>query len=180
MRTQPNRGTIVTIATAFLSSLSLLFGNGGAFYLVVRQPFDAGTNTYPLLYIAFLFCRIDTREDANTHKAISCKYLTNSICTVVEELYQDYFCPWILLFFDTLRPRVIDVSGGVAAWWSGFWARSLLSCWKLHWFPFEHWTFPLPLLTNTFSSFNSTQSLSILDHCSCFNSSVPAVKVSLS
>ena len=34
------------------------FGNGrsfSAFCLVVRQPYDAGTNTYPLLYIPFLF-----------------------------------------------------------------------------------------------------------------------------
>ena len=31
----------------------------------------------------FMFCGIDIREDANIHKAISCKYLSKSICTVV-------------------------------------------------------------------------------------------------
>ena len=42
--------------------------------------------------IPFLFCRIDIREDAHIHKAISCKYLSNNICTVVEELHHGYFC----------------------------------------------------------------------------------------
>ena len=46
--------------------------------------------------------------------------------------------PWLLLhriflFFDTLRPRVIDGSEGVASFGVGFCARSLLSCRKLHW-----------------------------------------------
>ena len=62
--TQPNCGTIFTIATAFLSSLSLRCGNSShslAFYLVVRQPYDAGTNTYPQHCIPFLFCKIDIR-----------------------------------------------------------------------------------------------------------------------
>ena len=46
-----------------------------------------------------------------------------------------------------------------------FWARSLLSCRKLHRSPFEHWlAFFDPLVTSTFSSF--------------FNSPVPGVKVS--
>ena len=40
--------------------------------------------------------------------------------------------------------------------------------------------FFFPLVTSTFSSFNATHSLSILDHCSCFSSSVPGVKVSQS
>ena len=61
------------------------FGNDrsfSAFCLVVRQPYDAGTNTYPLLYIPFLFCKIDIPEDDHIHKAISCKYHSNSIGTV--------------------------------------------------------------------------------------------------
>ena len=33
----------------------------------------------------FIFIEIDTREDANTHKPIACKYLSINICTVVEE-----------------------------------------------------------------------------------------------
>ena len=62
-----------------------------AFCLVVLQPFDAGTNTYPGLYSPFLFCGVDTREDANIHKAIACKYLSNNICTVVGEWHHGYF-----------------------------------------------------------------------------------------
>ena len=62
------------------------------------------------------FCKIDTREDANIHKAISCKYPSNNICTVVGEWHHGY----LLLFFDTLRPRVIDDSEGVAAFGVGF------------------------------------------------------------
>ena len=57
--TQPNCGTVFTIATALLSSLSLLFVGMvalfGPFYVVARQPCGAGTNTYPLLYSLFCF-----------------------------------------------------------------------------------------------------------------------------
>ena len=49
--------------------------------------------------------------------------------------------PRILLFLDTLRPRVIDGSEGVAAFGVGFRARSLLSCGKLHVSPFDNWPF---------------------------------------
>ena len=38
--------------------------------------------------------------------------------------------------------------------------------------------FFFPLVTGTFSSFNATQSLTILHHCCCFNSPVSGVKVS--
>ena len=68
---------------------------------------------------------------------------------------------------------------GVAALCSGFCARSLLSCRKLHWSRFEHWPF-FPLVTGTLSSFNATQALSPLDHCSCFDFPVSGVKVSKS
>ena len=40
--------------------------------------------------------------------------------------------------------------------------------------------FFFPLVENTFSSFNATYSLSILDYCSCFNFPVPGVKISQS
>ena len=103
-------------------------------------------------------------------------YLSNFICTFVEEWIHGYLWSWMLLFFDTLRPRDIEGSEGVAALGSGCCARSLLSCQKLHWSPFEAFFFPL--VTDTFSSFNADQSLSILDHCSCFNSLAPGVKVS--
>ena len=45
---------------------------------------------------------------------------------------------------------------------------------------FRTLAFFFPLVPDTFSSFNATHSLSISDHCSCFNSPVPGVKVSQS
>ena len=53
------------------------------------------------------------------------------ICTIPEEWTHGYSCPRYF-FLDTLRPRVIDVSVGGAAFGVGFGARSLLSCRKLH------------------------------------------------
>ena len=62
-----------------------------AFILAVRQSSDAGIDTYPLLCTRFHLHRIGTRADANTHKAISCKYPSN-ICTVVGEWHHGYLC----------------------------------------------------------------------------------------
>ena len=45
----------------------------------------------PKVHNPFLFYRIDT-VDANVHKAIACKYPSNSICTVVEEWHHGSFC----------------------------------------------------------------------------------------
>ena len=55
--------------------------------------------------------------------------------------------PWLLLprihlLLDRLLRRERAGSEGVAALGFGFCcARSLLSCLKLHWCPFEHWPF---------------------------------------
>ena len=46
------------------SSLSL------ASCLVVRQPYDAGTNTYHLLSNPFHFYRVGTQAGANIHKGV--------------------------------------------------------------------------------------------------------------
>ena len=54
--------------------------------------FLLGTDTCPLLCIPIHFKRTDIREDANTQKVISYKYLSKSICTVVEEFCQSDFC----------------------------------------------------------------------------------------
>ena len=45
-----------------------------------------------LLCIPNQFCKIDIREDANSYNVISYKYLSNYICTVVEEFCQSDFC----------------------------------------------------------------------------------------
>ena len=63
-----------------------------AFCLAVHQPCIAETDTCLQPYIPFLLCKIDTREGANIHKAIACKYLSNNIYTVVEEWIHGYFC----------------------------------------------------------------------------------------
>ena len=46
----------------------------------------------PCFAARFCFETMDTRKDANIHKAIACKYLSNDICTVVEEWHHGYFC----------------------------------------------------------------------------------------
>ena len=51
--------------------------------------------------------------------------------------FSDWLLPLMFVFLDTLLPRFFDGSEGVAAFGVGF-ARSLLSCRKLHWSPFEH------------------------------------------
>ena len=78
---------IVFAFSSFVGIVAFLW----LFCFVVRQH-DAETSTYPRLCSPFLLCKIDTREGANIHKAIACKYLSNNICTVVGERYQDYFC----------------------------------------------------------------------------------------
>ena len=117
----------VSLADHMHSGLSL------ALCLVVHQPHETGTNTYPGLHTPFcFFVKIDTREDADIHRAITCKYPSHNICTVVGEWHHVYFCLG-LLFFDTLLPR----EGAARKVWrrcvsAGFCARLLLSCKKLH------------------------------------------------
>ena len=70
-------------------------GNGGpssAFCLVVPQPCNAETDSCLQPHKSFHFYRIGTRADANIHKAIACNYLSNNICTVIEEWHHGYFC----------------------------------------------------------------------------------------
>ena len=60
-------------------------------YLVVHQPCNE-TDTGLQPYNPFHFYRIGTRADAKIHKAIACRYLSNNICTVVEEWTHGFFC----------------------------------------------------------------------------------------
>ena len=48
---------------------------------------------FPWLFV-WLFINLMMREqvDANVHRAIACKYLSNNICTVVGEWHHGYFC----------------------------------------------------------------------------------------
>ena len=79
---------------------------------------------------------------------------------------------------DTSFPRHTSTSCHWPRRCGGIWARSLLSCQKLHWSPFEHWPFFFPLVTSIFPFFNATHSLTIFVHCSCFNFPVSGVKIS--
>ena len=142
--TQPNCDTLLPIATAFLSSHSLLFGMllfFGFFYLVVHQPCNAETDTCLQPYKPFHFEIIGTRADAKIHKTFACRHLSNNICTVVEEWTQGYFC---LGYFSSSTHFGLVMRFGsesVAAVCSGFCARSWVSWRKLHRSPCEHWPF---------------------------------------
>ena len=142
-----------------------------------HQPHDAGTNTYLRLYIPFQFCRIDTREDANIHKKIACKYPSNSICTVVGEWHHGSFCLGYFLSSTHLTSSEgwLGRCGGSVFWFLGTIVTIMLETASVS---LRTLAFFFPLLTDTFSSFNATCFLSILEHCSCFNSPVPGVKVS--
>ena len=127
---------VVPFSSLGIASLSL------ALCLVVHQPYVAGTNTFLQLCNPFLFCRIHTREDAIFTKRSRASNFQKYFCT---EWHRGYLCLEILLFLDGLRPRDTVGSEGVAALWSGFRARSLLSCLKLHGSPVEHWPFSFHL-----------------------------------
>ena len=93
--------------------------------------------------------------------------------------------PWLrlprtLLFLDTLRPRDAVGSESVAAVCSGFFRTILGFVAETATVSLRTLAFFFPLVTGTCSSFNASQSLSILDHCSCFNFPVSGVKFSQS
>ena len=124
----------------------------------------------------FCFVRIDTREDANIHKAIACKYLLNNICTVVEEWHHGYFC---LGYFSS--PTHFDLV-----------TRMARKVWRHCGLVFGHDRYShagncIGLLSNT-GLFLSTggrylvllQRHSTRSHCSCLCSSVSGVKTSQS
>ena len=62
------------------------------------QPSSAEMSTQRRTYIPISFKRTDIREDANTRKAIWCKYLSRSIYTAVDRIYQTGFCLWHFFF----------------------------------------------------------------------------------
>ena len=151
---QHNCGTIFRVATAFLSSLSLPLWNCSlslAFCSVVHQHNDAGTNTYTRLCSPILLCKIDTWEDANTHKAIACKHLSNNICTVVEEWHHVTFC--LGYFFSSTHFDLVSLMA------QKVWRHcGLLLCTIVTLMPetalvsFRTLAFFFPLATSTFSS----------------------------
>ena len=75
------------------SSLVGMVALCGALLLVARQPCGAGIDTYPLLYS--LFCLSELTLGRLT---IVTRWSHTSICTVVEESCQGYFCLWHSFF----------------------------------------------------------------------------------
>ena len=69
----------------------------------------------------------------------------------------------------------LGMCGGL---WSGFLCTIVTLMPETASFSFRTLAFLFPLATDTFSSFNATHSLLILDHSSCFNSPVSGVKIS--
>ena len=179
--TQPNCGTVfhnifgkIVVAFFVLKALFRLF-TWLFFNLAVRE-----TDTRLLLCIPIQFYRIDIREDANTHKVILYKYLSNRICTVVEEFCQSDFCLWRFCFSTcfylvslNLAQRVVRLSVSVLVHDHHSHAGNCTG---------------LPSNTGLFLSTGNTYlflfqrqlSLSTLDHSSCFDFPVSGVKVSQS
>ena len=131
----------------FVVAFSSLLENDrsfSAFRLVVRRPYDAGTDTCPCFSSLFSFVEITLgrmpiltrRSRASTFQEVFAWLSKNSVSLTSASDAS---------FLDALRPRVIDGSEGVAAFGVGFCARSLLSYRKLHFSPFEqspfsfHW-----------------------------------------
>ena len=111
------------------------------FSSVVPQPSCAETSTYCRIYTPIPTCRIDIRRDANSHKVIQCKYLSRNLCTAVDWSSQTGLQPLRFLFLDELLPLCVGGSEDGAVFGVDF-ARSSLSCRKLHWSPLEHCPFP--------------------------------------
>ena len=112
-----------------------------AFELVVHQPWISETDTCLQPYNPFHFQRSDTRADANIHKTFAYKYLSNNICTVVEEWTHGFFCLGYF-FFSAHFDLVIRLAQ--KAWRQCalvFCARSWVSWRKLHRYPCEQWPF---------------------------------------
>ena len=92
--TQPNCDTQFTTATAFLSSLYPFLGSVFFFcffWLFINRVMRKQT-LVSSLRTRFTFYRIGIRSDANIHNAFACRYLSNNICTVVEEWTHGNFC----------------------------------------------------------------------------------------
>ena len=142
-------------------------------FLVVHQHCDAEKQTLIPASQPVSFERIGTRSGCNIHKMFACKYLSNDICTVVEEWTHGYF--YLGYFsssthFDTLRPRYPVSSESVAAVFSVFCARSWLSWRKLQRSPCEHWHF----------SFTSNRNLFLLQRRSTPCVSLPLLVIQFS
>ena len=115
--------------------------------------------------------------DANIHKAFACRYPSNNLCKVIEEWHHDYFLPLLLLFIDTLRPRDRGLGrcGGFVFWF----LRTIVTLMpETALVSFRTLAFFFPRVTNAFSSFNATHSLSTPYHGSRFSSQNFAIEVS--
>ena len=130
--------------------------SSSAFYLVVPQLSSAETSTLCRIYTPFQTYTTDIRENAISHKVISCKYLSKSFCTAVDWSSQA----------NALQPLGV----GGSRRWSGFCSQF---CTRIPVVPetalvsSRTLSFCFPLIANSFSSFNTTESPATRYHCSC-------------
>ena len=145
----PVSHSIFVVFYPFAGIKKHLFG----FFLVVHQPCDAETNTYPHLSIPLQFLKLTfgrmpiltTRSRASTFQ---------KPCTVVEEWHLGYFC---LGYFTSPTHHNLATLMARKVWrlWVLVFAHDRFSCQKLHVSPFEDCPILFPPVTNVWSSFNS-------------------------
>ena len=166
--------SMLVVALSFLWQWSLFFG---FLFSCSSTSWCGNKHLSPVLHPDSFFKRLGTRADANIHKTFARRSSSNNICTVVEQWNHGYFCLGRFSSSTHFDLVVRLAQKGVAAVCSGFCARSWVSWWKLHRLLANTGLF-FPLVTDTFSSFNADESLSVLDHCSWLSAPVPSVKVS--
>ena len=125
-----------TIATAFLSSLSLLYWRMIVLFrlfvwlfvnLMMREQTLVSCVSSRFSFVGLTFGRmpiLTRRSRASTFQEVFAWLSKNSVSLTSASDAS---------FLDALRPRVIDGSEGVAAFGVGFCAGSLLQCRQLHW-----------------------------------------------
>ena len=135
----------------------------GAFYLVVPQPSCAKTSTCCRLYNPILTFKTNIREDANSRsrarlsiglprRVLFPRCTSTSLCWWFKA-WSGFWCRFCTLIFIVLETTCVS-------------SRTLSFC--------------FPLIAFSLSSFNTTSTPAIRNHCSCFNSLISGVKVSQS
>ena len=83
-----NSHSILVVAVSFFWEVFFFFC---FFWLFINRVMRKQT-LVSSLRTRFTFYRIGIRADANIHNAFACRYLSNNICTVVEEWTHGNFC----------------------------------------------------------------------------------------
>ena len=132
------------------------------------------TSTYHRFFNPMQIYRIDSREDANNHKVIWCKYLSRSLCTAVDWTSRTPGSEVLFASTHFYLPFCVGGSEDGAVFGVDF-ARSS-SCRKLRWSPLEHCPC-FQQIENSLSPSNATQSPATRNHCGCLNSLTSGIKI---